>query len=290
MTPFQQKISKPIELPTMAKNIHVLMQSLDNDSLTYQQIAKVIKHYPDITSRLIFLANSSWSAPISPISNIEQACSRLGTSVVKSISIAISISNSFDPEKCHGFNTQHFWTTSILVTEAAGLLASKLPNTTADIEFEQTAQTSGLLHNLGLLWLADKLPVETALAFQRVKDEPTLTLSAALKQSVGADYCIAGGLIGNQLKFPEILISVMEHHLNGNYQGSSREMVQLVGLAANMAYAAHKQSDEIASNLQLEALGLDSSTQQHMFQQLCKNFEKTQDLVKILFKGRDNSC
>jgi HD-like signal output (HDOD) protein len=290
MTPFQQKISKPIELPTMAKNIHVLMQSLDDDSLTYQQMAKVIKHYPDISARLIFLANSSWSAPISPISNIEQACSRLGTSVVKSISIAISISNSFDPKKCHGFSTVHFWTTSMLVTEGAGLLASKLPKTTADIEFEQTAQTSGLLHNLGLLWLADKLPAETAKAFQMVKDEPTLTLCAALKQSVGADYCLVGGLIGNQLKFPEILISVMEHHPSRIYQGSSWEMVQLVGLAANMAFAAHNQSDEVATNIQLEALGLDSSTQQHIFQQLCKNFEKTQDLVKILFKGRDNTC
>ena len=61
------------------------MQSLADENMGYQQLAEVIKHYPNITARLIFLANSPWSSPISPISSIEQACSRLGVPIVKSI-------------------------------------------------------------------------------------------------------------------------------------------------------------------------------------------------------------
>ena len=57
-TAFQQKLSEPIKLPSLAKNIHVLMQSLADENMDYQQLAEVIKHYPDITARLIFLVNS----------------------------------------------------------------------------------------------------------------------------------------------------------------------------------------------------------------------------------------
>jgi len=118
-TALQNKLSEPAKLPSIAKNIHVLMQALASDKLSYQQLAEIIKHYPEITARLIFLANSSWSAPISPINNIEQAISRLGISIVKSISIAISIASSFDTRKCPCFDTVHFWTSSMLVAEGA---------------------------------------------------------------------------------------------------------------------------------------------------------------------------
>ena len=187
MTPFQQKLSEPIHLPSLAKNIHVLMQALSEESLTYKQLAEVIKHYPVITTRIIFLANSPWSAPIAPINSIEQACSRLGISMVKSISIALSIASSFDTGKCKGFCMVRYWTTSMLVAEGAGLLAAKLPNNPNHNELELTAQTSGVLHNLGLLWLANSLPLETSHAFEQIINDPLLTLSETLKQSTGVD-------------------------------------------------------------------------------------------------------
>jgi HD-like signal output (HDOD) protein len=287
LTAILQKLSQPIQLPSLAKNIHVLMQSLTNDNLGYQQLAEVLKHYPEITARLLFLANSSWSAPISPITSIEQACSRLGTSIVKSISIAISIASSFDTRRCPFFNTVHFWTTSMLVAEGAGLLASKLPSPLASTELEQSAQTAGVLHNLGVLWLADNLPVETDKALQMMADESSsLTFRDSLRQCIGTDYCEIGGKLAKQLKLPEVLSVAMEHHLNPDYQESSWEMALLTGEAAKMASALlHKQTEVIPSNSRLEKLGIDSATQKLIFQQLSKNFDKTHQLAKTLFEG-----
>lgn len=279
--PFQQKISESINLPSLTKNIHVLMQSLADENMDYRQLAEVIKHYPDITARLIFLANSPWSAPISPISSIAQACSRLGVPIVKSISIAMSIAFSFDTRKCPFFSKVQFWTTSLLVAEGASMLASKIPDHATDLGLVQTA---GVLHNLGLLWLADNLPVETDKAFQMITGEScSLSVIDALRQCTGTDYCEIGGMIARHLKFPDILIATMENHLNPGYQGPSCEISLLVGSAAYMASALCKQADEIPAIPQLELLGLDSSTQTLTYQKLSSNFEKTCGLAKTLF-------
>jgi HD-like signal output (HDOD) protein len=285
-TLLRQKLSEPLKLPSLAKNIHVLMQTLADDNLDYQQLAEIIKHYPGITARLIFLANSPWSSPISPINSIEQACSRLGTSIVKSISIAISIASSFDTNKCPFFSTVHFWTTSLLVSEGAGILASRLPDHAANLELESIAQTAGILHNLGLLWLADNLPIETNKAFQMMADESfSLTIHDSLKEYTGTDYCEAGGWLAKKLKLPDVLNTAIEHHLNPDYQESSWKIALLVGSAATMASALHKQADKIPTNTRLEMLGLDSATQKLIYQQLSENFEKTCDLAKTLFSG-----
>ena len=286
ITPFQQIRSKPKQVPTLAKSMHVLMQALADDDLNYQQLAKIIKQYPGITARIIFLANSTWSAPIAPISSIELACSRLGITIVKSISLAISISSSFSTKNCPFFNTVHFWTTALLVSEGAGLLASKLPDQIANLEFEHTVQTAGILHSLGLLWLADNLPSETNNAFQLVIDKSSShSVIESLRQCTGTDYSEVAGWLAQELKFPEVLITILEQQLNQDYQESSWEMALIIRSAAQMASALHKQSDKIPTISRLEILGLDSSTQNDVFQQLSNNFEKTCELANLLFEG-----
>ncbi|MCK5829906.1 MAG: HDOD domain-containing protein [Methylococcales bacterium] len=283
MTPFQQKISGEVHLPSLAKNIPILMQTLADDNLNYCQLANVIKQYPVVTARLIFLTNSPWSAPIAPITSIEQACARLGISIVKSLSIAISIASTFDTRKCPDFSTEHFWTTAMLVSEGAGLLASQLSNNSNAVEYKNTVQTAGLLHNLGLLWLADSLPEETEMALHSIIDDPSMHISNALQEHTGTDYCEVGGWIGKQMQFPEVLSASIKYHHTNDYQGTSWETALLVGVAANMLSEIYKQSTEIETNTRLESLGIDASTQNIIFQTLLNNFEKTRELANTLF-------
>lgn len=284
LTPFQQKLAEPIKLPLLAKNLHALMQALDNNMSTYLELAEVIKHYPEITARLIYLANSPWSTPIAPISSIEQACSRLGTKIVKIISIAISIAASFDTRKCPSFSTEHFWTSSMLTAEGASLLASYLPEQLGSQDLEHTAQTAGILHNLGLLWLADNLPSETNDAFRAMQDmAPNLTISEALQQHTGTDHCEVGAWIAQQLKMPEVLQMTMKHHLNPSYHEAFWETALLVGSAAYMASAVQKHTEEISILTNLEKLGVQPSDQELAYQRLGNNYEKTHELAKTLF-------
>lgn len=100
--PFLQQAEGKTNLPSLSKNINKLLKTITEANVNYQQLAEIIKQFPEISTRLIFLANSSWCAPARPISSIEQACSMLGYSIVKSISFGVSISSSFDTNKCPG--------------------------------------------------------------------------------------------------------------------------------------------------------------------------------------------
>ncbi len=280
----QQKLTQSVNLPSLAKNIHLLLQALADDSLSYQQLADVIKHYPSITARLIFLANSPWSAPITPIINIEQACARLGPAVVKSISIATAISSAFDTRKCSLFNPIQLWTSAMLVSQGAGLLAEKVSGHIIYDELEATAQTAGLLYNLGLLWLADNLPTETGNALQLQIDNPLIfSVNDSLKQCIGTDYCEIGGWIAKQIRLPEVLTIAIQKQQDDMYQASSWEITLLVGAAAQMVAALYKQDNIAPNDHRLSLLGVEAGIHKEVFQQLGDNFDKTQELARTLF-------
>ncbi len=284
-TSFQKKKSEQIRLPTLAKNIPALLQVLADDNLNYQQMADVIKQFPVITTRLIFLANSPWSAPVSPISSIEQACARLGKSIVKSISIALSLSSSFDTRKCPAFDTINFWTSAMLVSEGAGLMATHFPAKANDPEFVHIAQTAGVLHNLGLLWLADNLPAETSTALQSVATEAELDIKKALQHHTGTDYCEVGSWIGRQLNLPDTLIIAIEQHHNSQYLDTNWELALIIGTSANMVSALHEQKEtfSMGDDDRLKSSGLTSTAQAYVYQQLSSHFIKTKELATTLF-------
>lgn len=170
-----------------------------------------------------------------------------------------------------------------MVSEGARLLASKLSININGNNFEGTMQSAGILHNIGLLWLADNLPKETDKALQKIATTPSISIDEALLQYTGTDYCEVGGWLGNQLKFPEILIVAIKHHLDSHYQKSYWEAALLIGSAKAMVTELHNQNGNIPENTHLEKLGLDPAIQQMVFQQLSKESKKIRELAKILF-------
>lgn len=280
---FLNKFDGKIHLSPPAMNIHVLMKTLADDDMGQQELAAVLHHYPVITARLIALSNSVWACPATPITNIETACIRLGTSVVKGVSIAIAVAASFNAARCPAFDPIRFWTTSMLVSEGAGLLATKLPNKIIySQDFQHTAQTAGILHNLGLLWLADNFAADTSEALQLAATDPLLNVNQALIQQMGINYCLIGAWIGKQWQIPDELITVMQHHRDNHAQGLP-VLVMLVGAAARMMSLIFHEAEEMGHNQDLQNLGIDVDWQRHVFKQLTNKFDSTRELSKTLF-------
>jgi HD-like signal output (HDOD) protein len=246
-------------------------------------LADILSQYPVITARLLSLANSVWAAPVKPVTAIENACARLGLSVVKSISIAIAVSSTFNSSSCPNFDIAGFWTNSILVSEGAFLLASQLP-TNKQTEMAKTAQTAGILHGLGLLWLAENLPTETSQALQMVTEDAAFTVNAALIDCTGTDYCEVGAWIGKQWKLPDVLVVAMQQHLDENYRDQHWEIAMLVGSAVKMLADLQSQGDDSPPvNHVLDQLGVDSAQQASIIKKLANKYEKTQILARELF-------
>ncbi len=284
LSQFLKKFSGQVHVPPFPNNIHVLMRALADEDMDTRKLAALILNYPVITARLISLANSAWASPTIKVTNVESACIRLGRSVVKGVGLAIAVSSSFNTTRCACFDPVRFWTTSMLVSEGAGLLVSHLPNQPKQADdLQYTAQTAGVLHNLGLLWLADNLAVETAQAFQLRESSMDLTVNQALMQSLGIDYCTIGGWIGQQWKLPEVLVEIMQYHRDPEYKEGGVVLVLLVGAAAKMVNALYQPDKQLPDNPYLLPWGIDTEIQQKVFNRLIEKQESIQKMAATLF-------
>lgn len=279
----KHKLSRQPRLPTLPIGIEQLLKALSDDNLTYPQLAEVINNHPNIVARLIALANSAWAAAVVPITNLETACARLGLTVVRSTSIALAIASPFNPARCPSFNIERFWSTGILVSEGAGLLATKAKPGLLPDEGKGTAQTAGILHHFGLLWFADQIPEDTMKVFKFVAKHPQVSVSEALRKQTYSDYTTIGGWIAREWGLPELLATAIEQHLDTEYRQEFWEMTLLVGAASQMVASLHLGDKEVPENYRLESLGISQAMQEKVYQQLGKKYESCHEMARALF-------
>lgn len=188
------------DLPVLPPGITYLLKALNNDDIRYAQLAQEIELFPSIAIKIVAIANSAWSLPGTPITTLPEACSRIGLNIVRSVSIALCISQVFDPTRCPVFNAKKFWISALLNAESAFLCAKSNPDIC-----NNTARLAGLLHNIGLLWLANKYPQETESAILHTKNNSEYSLSESLIERLDFDYYGAGGNLAVAMQLPDII-------------------------------------------------------------------------------------
>jgi len=255
--------------------------SLSDEDLSFQRLAAVIANFPSIAARLIFLANSAWAAPVGEITSLEKACIKLGLSLVKSVSISIAIAAPFDPAKCPAFESERFWSTALLVADAASWLGQH--SRACDGEMQGSIHTAALLHNLGLLWMADNIPERTNRAFEIVADDPSLDLVQVLRDKCGADHAQVGGCLAAAWNFPGLIRVAMAHHLDDSYDGEYWQVAQLTGYAVSMVHGLDHQIATLPEDMRLERLGISSAQRDEVFERLRRRHENVREMVRVLF-------
>ena len=269
-----------LQLPSLPLGTPYLLKSLTNENIDFLELATVIEKFPIIAAKLISLVNSAWSAPAAEITALEATCSRLGFGVVRSTSIALAISAPFDPTKCQSFDPEYFWCSSLLTAEAASRLVDV---SSANNQLEPaTARVAGLLHNLGLLWLIDRLPVECDMALNMVINNQTDSLQQALLDTLGFDQSQAAGYLGSSWDLPESLVAAISHYLDPDYAGAHREIVATVGLAVSLVSAVLKNKPCPDTITYCSTLGISDQELKQLFDQLNQQLEKTRSIVKVL--------
>ncbi len=281
-TALRQRIIDTKRIPSLPTHIQHLIQSLTKDDLSFRELAKIIEAHPPIALRLIALANSAWAAPINPVTSVEKASLNLGLTIVRSVSIGLAVIAPFNISFCPAFDLHRFWVSSQLVASGAVLLAAGMP-TQADDSFLQTIHTGGLLHNLGLLCLADLLPKETQHALCAVNKAPELTLNQTLSQTIDTDFCEVGALFAETWGLPQNLVDVIKYHRDDQYHGQYWQHAALVGNAALMVSALFKNQESLPLHTTLEKLAISQTYQQKIFDKLQAQFQETSELAKALF-------
>lgn len=267
------------EVPVLSSGAPELLASLTDESVDVPRLANLLERFPTIAARLISLANSAWSSPINEISSLEKACARLGLNVVKSTSIALAVVAPFNPSRCPAFDQQRYWTRALTVAE----LTYQLTRQTSHIVESQTAKTAGLLHNLGLLWIADQLPGLTQQAIRTYQKGETSSLDQALTDLIGVGYSEASGYLGEAWKLPLPLVAAMGHHRDPYYSGKEWWIVRLVGIVVSMVSAAETKTPWSVPTAQMEKMEIEPAVATKLFASIGQQLAWTQELAASLF-------
>ncbi len=270
--------------PVLPDGLSRLLQAFEADHIDHLKLAEIIADYPSIAGRLLFLANSAWISPRVPIENLQTACARLGFSMVRNVSISLCIVSPFNTfKKCPAFDIEYFWCSALLTAEGSAMLASALPPAT-DLNIP-TLHTAGLLHNLGLLWLAGNWPEEISQALRLAREDDSLSTVEALHAVIGTDYCETGGKLGRAWKLPEVLVSAMENHYCDNYTATEMRSTLLVGYASLMVSSLQRGLERRPPFPKNTGIHLEPSTLNGIYLKLHEKLKESRKLAHSIFTG-----
>ncbi len=131
------------ELPLLPQVLVRILQLDQNSENYFEEFGKLTKEDPAFAVRVIALANSSASAPVSPVVSIRDALTRMGVESIRSLVASLAVQRVFLPTKP---NEISLWQHSVFTAFAAAKIAEIVP----ELEVNPAeAYLIGLLHDIG---------------------------------------------------------------------------------------------------------------------------------------------
>lgn len=139
-----------VKLPAMSEVTRELINTLNDEDASVKEVRDIIAKDPAITAKLLRLANSAQFGLPRGVSTLDDAIHMVGMSTVRSLSLGVSMSDSFPA--LPGLKQQEFWKSSTACAGYAQWLATAL-----DMDGQQ-AWLTGLMLRLGELLIGQADP------------------------------------------------------------------------------------------------------------------------------------
>ena len=226
-------IQKIDDLPPLPIIANELLAALNDPDSEIEDISEIIIKDPGLTAKLLGLANSAFFGFGRPVNNITDAIINvLGLDLVKGLSIGLIMGNSFDVNKCKGFDIARYWSNSLLTA-----------NLTKDMavitDFENNVNPGfmylyGLLHNIGVLVMADCFADEMGDVFLAHDREPELKLISIENERLGINHHQAGYYLAEKWELPQDICITIKQYTNFDYRDLYFEQAQLTGYCSRL--------------------------------------------------------
>ena len=196
-------IERSINLPAFPRVVNDLMAGLEDENSTLGALVHYVECDPVITARVVSIANSAalGGRHAGQLRNVNMAVSLIGLSRLKEIVLAVSLADFAKKSQM----SSYFWEHSVAVAVTAQELG-RFTHVSAEY-----ALVSGLLHDIGQLWMARFYPLE----FQMVRATVNCSERGIIdveQQYFGMDHCAIGGILARLWALPEPVISAVAHH------------------------------------------------------------------------------
>lgn len=192
------------DLPTIPVVATKVMQMIESDSATAEELAKVVASDPAVAARVLKISNSAFYGCQRQIQTLSSAIVILGFSTLKSLVVAASVKQVYKP---YGLTEKMLWEHSF----GAGLAARIIAATTR-LANEEEAFLAGLFHDIGKIIMntLDREKFQTVM--QRCYNEH-LDFGEVETSVYPFTHDEVGAFVIKKWNFPDVLFhAIMQHH------------------------------------------------------------------------------
>lgn len=203
-TELAQIIMTAGDLPTIPVVATKVMQLMDDENSTADDLARVVASDPAVAARVLKISNSSFYGAQRQIQTLPHAIMMLGFVTLKGVVVAASVKQVYHP---YGLTEKLLWEHSFGAGLAARLIAADLRQINPDEAF-----LGGLFHDIGkqIMNFLDKEKFQEVM--QRCYNDG-IPFETAERMVFHYTHEEAGALVIKKWNFPEHLMkAVMAHH------------------------------------------------------------------------------
>lgn len=200
----EQIIMTAGDLPTIPVVATKVLQLMDDENSTAEDLARVVESDPAVAARVLKISNSSFYGAQRQIQTLPHAIMMLGFVTLKSVVIAASVKQVYHP---YGLTEKLLWEHSFGAGLAARMIAQEMRKINPDEAF-----LGGLFHDIGkqIMNFLDKDKFQEVM---QLSYNENISFEAAERMLFPYTHEEAGALVIKKWNFPEHLMkAVMAHH------------------------------------------------------------------------------
>jgi len=215
------------ELPPLPRVFTELKLALANPRTTVEQVSKIVEQDVAVSAKLLQLVNSAFFGTYRNVTDMKSVVTRLGMSVLQDLVLSLSIFRSFaaneflSQEYIEGLH-RHARFTARIAAGITGNLPSGAPSVLA-----------ALLHDVGKLVIAERLPTHLVRALTQAEEEgrPLFEVEESL---VHISHAEVGAYLLSLWGLPSSIVEAVAHHHHPRRVPHNEVDIVIVAYVANL--------------------------------------------------------
>lgn len=256
-----QAINNVEALPAMPVIVQKLLALQMGSEESEKTMLLLIEQDPQISAKIIGLANSTTIAASRQVISVRGAAMLLGIARVYSVAIGIAIMSLMNKVNAKWFTMQDLWLHSFGIAFAMTGISRFMPAQSRP-KSDQIF-LAGMLHDIGFLALAFLDPQRSDKLHERMAAEPDRPALAIEKEMLEVSHDELGAALACHWNLPEEIIAVLRHHHAPDEADAAmgQQMARLVNVAEKLltSFGLNEYVAPGVSDSEWEALGIDPS-------------------------------
>lgn len=257
-----------------------IMQLVQKDTASVQELSQLIKTDPALTARIIGFANSAFIGVHRPIVSLNEAVNLIGMKTVSKFALCLSLIGQNQASNCVNFNYDTFWAQAL--ANAISIATITAHERTA---IPEEAFSLGLLSNIGRLALATAWPDIYSDLLYKTHGYKLMELE---RECFRVDHNKLSLLLLKDWGFPDTYIDALKL----SFELPVAKRSKLTRLAEQLAFSRHaalyliadnKYRNYLLSNLQKEAIlhNIEESEFDQFFETITQQWQDWGKLIGI---------